>query len=523
MSALRHEHRGGRVTPCPPLSGLSERGAHGVTRTTLVMLCLYIVLMAFSAIASEEAPRGGRSITDNSIQWPAPELIWRVATLQDYNTRVVFLGVSALSSAAGLVGTFLLLRKRSLLSDAVSHATLPGLALAFLIVEAAGGNGRALPVLLAGAAVGGVLGMTTVTLIRRFSRLKDDVALALVLSVFFGLGVCFIVAIQQLPTGNAAGLDHMIYGKAAAMSSGDAKLILGAGLVVALICIALFKEFRLLCFDENFAAVQGWPRILLDLMLMGLVVAVTVIGLQAVGLLLSVALLIVPAAAARFWSESLGKTAWIAAAIGLVSGWGGVLASALFPKLPAGAMIVLVACGVFAFSMLFGVRRGVWVRWREHRRVKQRVGHQHLMRACYELLESRANGQGSAGDFLGAGQIGFDELLRRESWSHHVLSGLLRVGQAAGFVATEGQNQFRLTASGRAEARRVVRNHRLWELYLIEHADVAPSHVHHDADEIEHVVDANIVARLEEMLSAGVAGTVVPVNPELSAPGGARS
>jgi manganese/zinc/iron transport system permease protein len=355
------------------------------------------------------------------------------------------------------------------------------------------------------------------------SRLKDDVALALVLSVFFGLGVCLIVAIQQLPTGNAAGLDHMIYGKAAAMSSGDTKLILGAGLAVALICIALFKEFRLLCFDENFAAVQGWPRVLLDLMLMSLVVAVTVIGLQAVGLLLSVALLIVPAAAARFWSESLGKTAWIAAAIGLVSGWGGVLASALFPKLPAGAMIVLVACSVFAFSMLFGVRRGVWVRWREHRRVKQRVGHQHLMRACYELLESRANGQGSPGGFLGAGQIGFNELLRHESWSHHALNGLLRVSQAAGFVATEGQNQFRLTASGRAEARRVVRNHRLWELYLIEHADVAPSHVHHDADEIEHVVDANIVARLEEMLSAGVAGTVVPMNPELSAPGGARS
>jgi len=483
-----------------------------------LLACLLLVWTG-AAFAAGEQPRGGRSITDHSIEWPSAELIWRVATLQDYNTRVVFLGVSALSAAAGLVGTFLLLRKRSLLSDAVSHATLPGLALAYLIVEAAGGNGKSLPVLLTGAAIGGVFGMATVTLIRRFSRLKDDVALALVLSVFFGLGVCFIVAIQQLPTGNAAGLDHMIYGKAAAMSSGDAKLILGAGIAVALICIALFKEFRLLCFDENFAAVQGWPRVLLDLLLMGLVVAVTVIGLQAVGLLLCVALLIVPAAAARFWSESLGQTAGIAAVIGLVSGWMGVLASALFPKLPAGAMIVLAACGVFGLSMLFGGRRGVWVRWREHRRVKQRVGHQHLMRACYELLESRANGQGSAADFLGAEQIGFEELLRRESWPRHALHGLLRTGQTAGFISAESGHQFRLTASGRAEARRVVRNHRLWELYLIEHADVAPSHVHHDADEIEHVVDANIVARLEEMLSAGVAGTVVPMNPELGASG----
>jgi manganese/zinc/iron transport system permease protein len=481
------------------------------------------ILLAFLPLAvsaEADSPRGGRSITDNTIEWPSAELIWRVATLQDYNTRVVFLGVSALSASAGLVGTFLLLRKRSLLSDAVSHATLPGLALAYLIVEAAGGNGKSLPVLLTGAAVGGVLGMATVTFIRRFSRLKDDVALALVLSVFFGLGVCFMVAIQQLPTGNAAGLDHMIYGKAAAMSSGDAKLILGAGLVVALLCIALFKEFRLLCFDEHFAAVQGWPRVLLDLMLMGLVVAVTVIGLQAVGLLLSVALLIVPAAAARFWSEGLARTAWIAAAIGLASGWMGVLGSALFPKLPAGAMIVLAACAVFGFSMLFGVRRGVWVRWREHRRVQQRVGHQHLMRACYELLESRS--APGLDDFLSGGRIAFEELLRCQSWSRHGLHRLLRVAQREGLLA-EDQSTIQLTASGRAEARRVVRNHRLWELYLIEHADVAPSHVHHDADEIEHVVDANIDARLEERLSERFAGATVPLNPELAAPRGGTS
>jgi manganese/zinc/iron transport system permease protein len=470
------------------------------------------------ALAGSDSARGGRSITDTSIEWPSPELIWRVATLQDYNTRIVFIGVSALSAAAGLVGTFLLLRKRSLLSDAVSHATLPGLALAYLIVEAMGGNGRSLPVLITGAAIGGGLGMAAVTFIRRFSRLKDDVALALVLSVFFGLGICFIVAIQQLPTGNAAGLDHMIYGKAAAMSASDAKLILVAGLLVTVACTALFKEFRLLCFDEHFAAVQGWPRVLLDLLLMGLVVTVTVIGLQAVGLLLCVALLIVPAAAARFWSESLGPTTWIAATIGLISGWMGVLGSALFPKLPAGAMIVLAACAVFGVSLLFGTRRGVWVRWREHRRVQQRVGHQHLMRAGYELLE--AGHQTQPDDFLSEGRMRLDELLRCQSWSRTGLNRLLRAAQRAGLVVVREGDTFQFTPSGRAEARRVVRNHRLWELYLIEHADVAPSHVHHDADEIEHVVDPNIVARLEERLSERFAGATVPLNPELTPRGG---
>ena len=188
----------------------------------------------------------GKSITDTGIQWPAREKVWRTLSLADYNTRVVFAGVTVLGAASGLVGTFLLLRKRSLLSDTVSHCTLPGIAIAFLIAEATGISGRSLPLLLLGAATTGVLGMGAVAAIRAKSRIKDDAALAIVLSVFFGLGIALMVIIQQLPTGNAAGLSHFIYGKTATMTAADEQLILFDSLTIALVCAELFKVFKLI-------------------------------------------------------------------------------------------------------------------------------------------------------------------------------------------------------------------------------------------------------------------------------------
>ena len=230
------------------------------TRATFVIGLLILLLGGLGwVLRSRDSHIGhahesrGKSITDTGIQWPSREKVWRTISLADYNTRVVFAGVTVLGAASGLVGTFLLLRKRSLLSDTVSHCTLPGIAIAFLIAEATGISGRSLPLLLFGAATTGVLGMGAVALIRAKSRIKDDAALAIVLSVFFGLGIALMVIIQQLPTGNAAGLSHFIYGKAASMTAGDAQLILFASLIVAFVCAALFKEFKLLCFDASFA------------------------------------------------------------------------------------------------------------------------------------------------------------------------------------------------------------------------------------------------------------------------------
>ncbi|MBC8087913.1 MAG: metal ABC transporter permease [Phycisphaerae bacterium] len=490
-------------------------------RTWLVIGLLVLLLGGLSwLLRSRDSHIGhahearGKSITDTGIQWPSREKLWRTLSLADYNTRVVFAGVTVLGAASGLVGTFLLLRKRSLLSDTVSHCTLPGIAIAFLIAEATGISGRSLPLLLIGAAVTGVLGMGAVAAIRAKSRIKDDAALAIVLSVFFGFGIALMVIIQQLPTGNAAGLSHFIYGKAASMTAGDAQLILFASLAVALVCVVLFKEFKLLCFDASFARTQGWPTVALDLALMGLVVAVTVIGLQAVGLLLVVALLIIPAAAARFWSHRLGVTMLLATLIGAASGLVGVAASALFPKLPAGAVIVLAAVFCFVVSFVFGAERGLFKRWLEQRRVGQRVARQHLLRAIYEWCETKSQANRDLISLLDCA-VSLAELRRVNDWSEGRLQRLLRIGFTERLIIwNNSHDAVHLTAEGKLEARRVTRNHRLWETYLLQYADVAPQHIHHNADQIEHVIEPNIVNELEELLAGREGGALVPADPE---------
>lgn len=464
--------------------------------------------------AGHESGVAGKSLAGTALEWPSRETIRRVLSLADHNTRAVATGVAALGAAGGLVGTFLLLRKRSLLSDTVSHCTLPGIAIAFLLAENAGG-GRSLPVLLLGAAGTGALGMALVAAIRARSRVKDDAALAIVLSVFFGLGIALMVVIQQLPTGNAAGLANFIYGKTASMTAGDARLILFASLVVALACAALFKEFKLLCFDFEFARAQGWPVTALDLALMGLVVAVTVIGLQAVGMLLVVAMLIIPAAAARFWSHRLGVSMLLAAGIGAMSGLAGVAASALFPKLPAGAIIVLAAVFCFAASFVFGAERGLCQCWWQQRRVSRRVARQHLLRALYEWCEAHADAASHGPGSLLDRAVEAAELRRANGWSEARLKGLLRTGFAERLVSwSYSGSAIQLTAQGKIEARRATRNHRLWETFLLRYADVAPQHIHHNADQIEHVIEPDIVNELEELLAAREGASLVPANPE---------
>ena len=434
------------------------------------------------------------------------ETLWRLLLLQDHNTRVVLAGASIFGAAAGLVGTFLLLRKRSLLGDTLGHATLPGVAGAFLIAEALGFAGKSLPVLLAGAAAAGVAGMATVMLIRKFSRIKDDAALAIVLSVFFGVGVTLLTAVQQLPGGNAAGLDHFIYGKTASMTSADAAFIFFASLAVALTCAGFFKEFTMLCFDEAFAGSSGWPVRLLDVLLMALIVLITVVGLQAVGLLLVVALLVIPPAAARFWSDRLSVLAAVSALVGLMSAALGVAASALFPRLPAGAVIVLCAACIFAISFVFGSQRGVLVLSKIERRAASRLRREHLLRAVYECAEEDPTDL----------PVPISRLVAKRTWTQRAF--LIEIERAAeeGLLlpAPDGQS-LRLTARGTAAARTLVRNHRLWEIYLLHYADVAPGRVDRDADLIEHVLDPKIVDELEALLDSERRATFVPGNPEI--------
>ena len=295
-----------------------------------------------------------------------------------YNAALVAVGAALLGFAAGAAGTFLFLRKRALVSDAVAHATLPGIGLAFILMVALGGDGRNLVGLLTGSALSAGAGLLLVEWIARRTRLAEDAAIGAVLSVFFGLGVVLLTVIQTMSAGRQAGLEDFLLGSTAGMLYRDAVTVAVGGALAVTAVWALRRPMTLVAFDPDYAASCGWSVRRVDLAMMGLALGVTVIGLKLVGLILIVAMLIIPPVTARFWSDRAERIVWIAGALGALSGWMGAAVSASAPALPTGPIIVLVAAGLFLVSLLLAPARGVaaalWRRRRFQRRVHRRQG-----------------------------------------------------------------------------------------------------------------------------------------------------
>jgi len=384
---------------------------------------------------------------------------------------------------------------------------------AFLLGEVISpGSGRSLGRLLVGASVAGLLAVGAMSLIRRWSRIKPDAALATVLGVFFGGGAVLFKAVQEIPSGNQAGLQHFILGSASTMTTGDVWLITKVAVVITVVVGLLFKEFEVLAFDEDFARTQGWPVFALDFSLLMLVVAVTVIGLQSVGVLM-VALLIAPPTAARFWTEKLRTMMLLSASFGAISAASGTVLSALFPQLAGGPTIVMMGSLCFLISLLFGKERGLIGRWLMQRDVSRRIGRHDLLRAFYEVIESQtAFVAALTVEQLTALPVKFLDLQSKRAWTVRRLQQLIRENLIAGIIRYDVTDGWRLTQMGAIEAQQVVRKHRLWELYLIERADFGAAHVDRVVDDIEHVVDPELLAQLEcSVASRG--DRVVPPSP----------
>lgn len=279
-----------------------------------------------------------------------------------YNTIVVMLGAAALGAATGVVGVFAMLRRRALVADAVAHATLPGVALGFILAVALGFSGRNLSFLLSGAALTAVLAALSIQWIANRTRLTEDTAIASVLATFFAFGIVLLTVIQTLKTGGQAGLDIYLLGATAGMLREEAITLALFAIAVALIVALLFKELTLISFDADYARAHGFPVRLLDLAILALVLVVVVIGLRIVGLVLIVALLITPPAAARFWSDHTARMTVVSGAIGAFSAYFGAAISAISPDTPTGAVIVLVAFFLLLASIVFGTARGLLVR-----------------------------------------------------------------------------------------------------------------------------------------------------------------
>jgi len=397
---------------------------------------------------------------------------WPASWWPNYNTLVVLAGTSVLGAGAGLAGCFAVLRRRALLGDALAHAGLPGICLGFLLWQE-----RSLPVMLCGALVTGLLGVLVVSLLRRFTRIKEDAAIGIVLSVFFAAGTSLSRIIQTSTTGGSrAGLDSYTLGAAAGMRAQDVYLIAGVSAACLLLIVACYKEFKVVAFDPGFARVQGLPAVGLDLLLTALVAVMVVIGLPAVGVVLMAALLIIPAVSARFWTERLSRVLALSALMGAVIGSLGTALSSRFSLTPAGPVIVLVGTTVFLISMLAAPRRGVLALRLAQAAFARRFAEQGVLS---RLLAA----DGEAGSRLDPGDRPTPATSRR-----------LVAAQA---VVYDAQGQLRLTDSGRRRAQQIVRGRRLWQQLFLNSPELAPLYADLDTESIDALLPPDLIRQLE--------------------------
>lgn len=277
-----------------------------------------------------------------------------ISMFSSANVQWVLMGSLLLGFASGMIGSFVLLKKQSLISDAMAHAALPGVCIAFIIFQE-----KSMPLLLIGAAITSLLATQAIQVIIKHSRIKTDAAIGIIISVFFGFGIVLLTYIQQNSSGNQAGLNSFIFGQAASLVKSDVQLIAISSLLLMIVTTFCFKEFKISIFDPSFARGIGIPVGLFNGVLLFLIVGIVVIGIQMVGVVLIAALLITPPLAARYWTENLSAMAWLAGIFGGVSGIVGASMSTFISDLPTGPMIVLSASLIFFISLLFGRRKGI--------------------------------------------------------------------------------------------------------------------------------------------------------------------
>lgn len=297
--------------------------------------------------------------------------------------RTVLIGAAMLGAIAGMLGAFAVLRRQSLLGDALAHAALPGVCLGFLIA-----GGRDLGSIMAGAFFTGALAALVMMLITRATTLKTDAALGIVLSVFFAVGVVLLTHLQGMGGAASAGLGSFLFGQAAAILASDLWIMGGVGLVALALVLAFWKEFKLVSFDAGFARAQGFPVTVLEGLLTVMVALAIVVGLQLVGVVLIVALLIAPAAAARQWTNSLGTMVMLSALIGAASGAGGALISATTRGLATGPVVVLCASAAVLVSLMLAPGRGLVWQGVAARRARAQIGERRILAAMQGLADA---------------------------------------------------------------------------------------------------------------------------------------
>lgn len=342
----------------------------------------------------------------------------------DYTLLIITLGTGILGGLCGFLGSFAVLKKQSLLGDAISHAALPGICLAFLIAGVKDTHW-----LLLGALVSGIIGTVWIQGIVSRTYLKQDTALGLILSLFFGFGLLLLTFIQKMDNANQAGLDKYLFGQAATLMAQDVQIMLWVSLISLFAVLLFWKEFKILLFDIEYAKTIGLPTKYIDIFLTSLIVLVIVMGLQTVGVVLMSALILAPAAAARQWTNKLWIMVLLATLFGALSGISGTALSASFSQMPTGPVIVLSASVIVLFSFIFSPKRGILMREIRFRKSRRAIKLNKALSLMYRIASKHENvlaphGKRMLNDFKGYSNVIFKKLerqglinYRQNSWS----------------------------------------------------------------------------------------------------------
>jgi manganese/zinc/iron transport system permease protein len=366
---------------------------------------------------------------------------------------------------------------------------LPGVFIAFIL-----SGSKSTPVLLGGALVAGLLATALISILQRTTRLKTGECMGVVFTGFYGIGILLYKHAQN--RGSVAGLDRFLFGQIAGISLADVGFIAAVTVFTLALVAALWRKLAAWSFDEGFAHSIGVPTRAVELAFTLLLTLAIVISIQAVGVVLVAALLVTPAATAYLLTDRLSRMVLLSALFGAGAGVLGVFASlAVSSDMPTGATMVLAAALLFALAYLFSPRHGLIPRLARLARRRRDTQAENLLKTLYQIMENR----GPRGVVDTDRRFGVSDVAnaRQESAAH--VRKLARIARGRGWL-TPNADPLVLTDEGLEEARRVVRNHRLWELFLTQEAHLAADHVHADAEYIEHVLPKDVLAKLEQML-----------------------
>ncbi len=413
------------------------------------------------------------------------EELFQFWTFSDPASTWVLLGSVLLGATAGVAGCFTFLQKKSLIGDVLAHSALPGVTTAFLLFHSRG------PLVIYLGAISSCLFAAFVFgFLQKKTRIKQDAIQAIILSVFFAVGVFQLTMIQKSPIAAQAGLENLLFGKAAAITLADLKVLS----LVSILCLAFifcfFQKLKILVFDPVYYNARGLGQSWLSAGLWLVLVVTIVTGLQLAGVVLVAALVLIPPAAARFWSKSLDRMLPLSALFGAVSGALGANVSFLIPAMPTGPWMVVIASMIFAVSCLFAPGNGFVSRYLGRKKLRRSIREENFLRTVFRL-------GGEVTEQLPL--ISSEQVAEIRGYDSSLAKSLMSSLGGQRMLSVEGSS-CTLTEKGLERALELTRFHRLWELYLTEEISAAADHVHEDAEEVEHVMDAEIEKGLLESL-----------------------